>query len=86
LDSGDIAAAKDLLKIASNVYMNKYVSNVLLKDVKGRKKTLNKLKSIIPEDAPTYNSTLGEINLVPENMIPLLNRIAAAKSITTGEA
>lgn len=85
-DSGDIAAAKDLLKIASNVYMNKYVSNVLLKDVKGRKRTLNKLKSIIPEDAPTYNSTLGEINLVPESMIPLLNRIAAAKSITTGEA
>lgn len=85
-DSGDIAAAKDLLKIASNVYMNKYVSNVLLKDVKGRKKTLNKLKSIISEDAPTYNSTLGEINLVPESMIPLLNRIAAAKSITTGEA
>ena len=85
-DSGDVAAAKDLLKIAANVYMNKYVSNVLLKDVKGRKRTINKLKSIIPEDAPTYNSTLGEINLVPESMIPLLNRIAAAKSITTGEA
>lgn len=85
---GNVAAATDLLTMAANVYMNKYVSNILLKGVKGRKNTLAKLKGIYQDSdlAPTYNSNLGEINLLPQRLIPYLNRIAAAKSITTGEA
>lgn len=85
---GDTAAATDLLTLAANVYMNKYVSNVLLKNVKGRKSTLAKLKGTYSDSdlAPTYNSNLGEINLLPQRLVPYLNRIATAKSITTGEA
>ena len=87
-DSGNNVAVKDLLNLAANVYMNKYISNVLLKDTIGRKNTLSKLKDIFSNSdlTPGYNSTLGEMSLIPQKLIPILNRIAEAKSITTGEA
>lgn len=87
-DYGESTAVKDLLTLAANVYMNKYISNVLLSDTTGRKNTLAKLKEIFSDSdiTPGYNSTLGEMSLVPQKLIPVLNRIAEAKSITTGEA
>jgi hypothetical protein len=47
--------------------MNKYISNVLLSDTTGRKNTLAKLKEIFSDSdiTPGYNSTLGEMSLVP---------------------
>lgn len=79
----------ELLQLASTVYMNKYISNVLLKNIDGRKNTLNKLEEIFGKDSkvnPGFNSTLGEMSLIPEILIPKLERIAEAVSITTGEA
>lgn len=87
-DKGNSEAVSDLLKLSSITFMNKYISNVTLKDINGRKRSLDKLKSIYQtsEYNPGFNSTLGEISLVPSKLIPILERIAAAKSITTGEA
>ena len=53
--------------LASTVYMNKYVSNMLLKDKTGRKSTLKAVNAIFNDSelAPGYNSNLGEISLIP---------------------
>lgn len=87
-DKGESVAVKELLHIASVVYMNKYISNVLLNNIKGKKNSINKLKEIFQnsEYNPGFNTTLGEINVFPSKLINELTRIAEAKSITTGEA
>lgn len=83
-----INAVVDLFKLSSSIYANKYISNVELKDVKGRKAVISKLKNYYTKDDydPGYNSNLGEMGLYSQKMLPTLDRIAAAKSITTGEA
>lgn len=83
-----INAVVDLFKLSSSIYANKYISNVELKDVKGRKAVISKLKNYYIKDDydPGYNSNLGEMGLYSQKMLPTLDRIAAAKSITTGEA
>ena len=83
-----INAVIDLFKLSSSIYANKYISNVELKDVKGRKAVISKLKNYYIKDDydPGYNSNLGEMGLYSQKMLPTLDRIAAAKSITTGEA
>ena len=87
--TNNITAVTELFRLSSSVYANKFISNVLLKDTKGRKATISKLKEIYTSDDynPGYNSNLGEMNLFSSTkLLPALNRIAAAKSITTGEA
>lgn len=86
--SNTINAVVDLFKLSSSIYANKYISNVELKDVKGRKAVISKLKNYYTKDDydPGYNSNLGEMGLYSQKMLPTLDRIAAAKSITTGEA
>jgi hypothetical protein len=69
---GSGVIAKELLDLATSVYMNKYISNVLLKDVNGKKNTMKKLDNIYPNNELTYNSTLGEINLVSQEKLPIL--------------
>lgn len=87
--TNNIAAVTELFRLSSSVYANKFISNVLLKNTKGRKATISKLKEIYTSDDynPGYNNNLGEMNLFSSTkLLPTLNRIAAAKSITTGEA
>lgn len=80
--------SSDLLTLSSTVFLNKYISNVVLKNISGRSNTVSKLESIFTNKSnkPSYNSTLGEMSLIPDSLIPILERIASAKSITTGVA
>lgn len=80
--------SSDLLTLSSTVFLNKYISNVVLKNISGRSNTISKLESIFTNKSnkPSYNSTLGEMSLIPDSLIPMLERIASAKSITTGAA
>lgn len=80
-----ISQFNDLLKLSATIYMNKYISNVLLNNIQGKKETLNKLEQIHPQHKLKYNKNLGEITLVPTTYINILSKIAEAKSITTGE-
>jgi len=68
--------------------LNKYISNVVLKDVKGPTETKKRLSEIYGNSLskPGYDGSYNEMKLVPDNRLPILERLARAKAVTTGEA
>ena len=79
----------ELLKLSLNVLLNKYVSNVILANETSPKEIRTKVASIFEpgyDAIPKYNYTLNELNLIADNYLPTLRKIASAKNILTGEA
>lgn len=77
---------QDLLKLTSTVLLNKYIANVKGERSHG-KAQLNDLFDNIYKgyaNKPKYNSELMEMGLYGDVMIPILNNIARAKSLTSG--
>lgn len=77
---------QDLLKLTSTVLLNKYIANVKGERSHG-KAQLNDLFDNIYKgyaNKPKYNSELMEMGLYGDVMIPILNNIAKAKSLTSG--
>lgn len=79
---------KELTDLSATVLFNKYISAVVLKDVKGPKNIKQKLNEIFGKSDinPGYNSFINEMNLIPKNKLSTLDRISKAKQLTTGEA
>lgn len=77
-----------LMSLATRVYFNKYISNNVLKDIKGYTNITNGVRSIYKDSqyAPRYNGQLNELGLTSIKDAPILEKIANAKMLTTGEA
>lgn len=76
----------DLMNLTSNVLLNKYIANVKGENSHGRAQ-LNALFENIYQgykNKPTYNSELMEMGLYGNNVTPILDNIAKAKSLTSG--
>ncbi len=78
----------ELMDLSSIILLNKYVSNVVLKDVKGPKQTKQRLKTLYLSSnmRPGYDGLYNEMKIIPDSKITVLERLAKAKSWTTGEA
>jgi hypothetical protein len=87
-DKAGSTAFSDLLGLSSIILLNKYVSNVILKDVVGPKLTKQKLKDLYPNEQtrPGYDSLYNEMKIIPDSKINILERLADAKEWTTGVA
>lgn len=77
---------QDLLKLTSNVLLNKYITNVLGKGKHGRSQLTALFDDIYKgyQNKPNYNSELMEMKLFSDAMTPILDNIAKAKSLTSG--
>lgn len=77
---------QDLLKLTSNVLLNKYITNVLGKGKHGRSQLIALFDDIYKgyQNKPNYNSELMEMKLFSDAMTPILDNIAKAKSLTSG--
>lgn len=78
----------ELLNLSTIVLLNKYISVVELEGIKGPSKTKEKLEEIFGPNSkinPGYDGLYNEMKLVPKHQIPTLERIATARTYTTGE-
>ena len=83
------AESADLIHLASSVFFNRYISNVELQNIKGPKATNEKLEQIYKghdKMRPRFNYKFNEVNLAPDYFLNTLNRMAQAKTITSGAA
>lgn len=79
----------ELLELSSIVLLNKYISTIKLEGIKGPTATKVKLEEIFGKGSkvnPGYDGIYNEMKLVPKSKLPVLERIAKAKTYTTGEA
>lgn len=73
----------NLLRFASRVIFNKYVSKELLSDLSLKDK-MDKIREIYGRNAPSYNWNLDEMGLIHGNDVRTLNMISLAKSNLEG--
>jgi hypothetical protein len=75
--------------LATIVYFNKYLSSIILKDVKGPKASEDKLKEIYkskPLLKPAFDYVRNEIKLIPNFWISKLKSLAEVKNLVTGKS
>jgi hypothetical protein len=77
-----------IFNLATEVYFNRYLSNVVLKDATNYKKITEGLDAIYGSSAkkPGFNSSLREMKLLSENSLPVLEDISRAHTLATGQA
>jgi len=80
----------DLMKLASHVLFNQFVSNKSLIDpMTGEELTTQydikkRLKEIYGTNIPSYNKSLRELNLVTDADSVVLRRLSRAKAMASG--
>ena len=77
-----------LMELATSVYFNKYLANVQFPNIKNKKDFATKLASVYgdSENIPGFNNSLKEMSLYGKKHISIIETLANAKMITTGEA
>lgn len=79
----------ELLRLASEVYFNRYLSNVVLKDIQNYSNTkmiLDQVYQAAIEKAPKFNTQFHEIKLISDSSIPVLEKMAQVHTLATGQA
>jgi hypothetical protein len=84
---GENRSLDGMLSLASEIYFNRWISNIDLADVKGYRDTRARLRKIYEntKKQPGYNRVLNEMQLVSENSLADLGRLATAQMIATGQ-
>ena len=79
----------DLLRLANEVYFNRYLSNVVLKNIQNYKDTkiiLDQVYQVAAGKAPKFNNQFHEIKLISDSSIPILEKMAQVHTLATGQA
>jgi hypothetical protein len=79
----------DLFDLASEIYFNRYLSNVELKDTSDWQVSAARLNQIYGSSTgkvPGFNTWLKEIKLVSDSSLPILEKISQAHTLATGQA
>ena len=77
----------DLLRLANEVYFNRYLSNVVLKNIwnyKDTKVILDQIYQAAAGKAPKFNTQFHEIKLISDSSIPILEKMAQVHTLATG--
>ena len=79
----------DLLRLANEVYFNRYLSNIVLKNIQNYRDTkmiLDQVYQAAIEKAPKFNTKFHEIKLISDSSIPILEKMAQVHTLATGQA
>lgn len=79
----------DLLRLANEVYFNRYLSNIVLKNIQSYRDTkmiLDQVYQAAIEKAPKFNTKFHEIKLISDSSIPILEKMAKVHTLATGQA
>ena len=84
---GENKSLDGMLALASEIYFNRWISNVDLAEVEGYRDTRARLRKIYEntKKQPGYNRVLNEIQLISENSLADLGRLATAQMVATGQ-
>ena len=79
----------ELLRLANEVYFNRYLSNVVLKNIQNYRDTkviLDKVYKAAAGKIPKFNTQFHEIKLISDSSIPILEKMAQVHTLATGQA
>ena len=75
----------ELMNLSAKIYFHKYLSNVELKDISGKRQTLARLKEIYGDDPLIpYDKYLQEMALTTKSDKPLLDKIVYTQMMASG--